>query len=213
MAATVEDAPRIDDHTGRVHLAGNYTLGFDLDSAFGENNAIKAAGNYHAVPLNLALDLRSFSQDHGLLRNDIALDVAVDAERTGDGQSSFKRHTLIDKSSPLFAGAAFRCTGPLPRHFVPQDRLLPLYRPTAVSQRRVRSELSNQATGTKTAVAVRKLFHQAIIKAHELGVFVVFQHQLPWAHFRFFPQQDFGAEMPLQFVESRTDVGILLPGR
>ena len=132
-----------------MHFAGNYAFGFDLHSALRENYAIKTAGDDHAVAFNLSLDFCAFTEDYGLLGNDITLDVAIDAECSSNRQSSFKRNALIDKSGPLFAGAVFRCAGPLPRHFVPQNRLLPLYRATDVSQRRVTSELSNQATGPK----------------------------------------------------------------
>src|SRR5881398_2182787 len=42
-----------------------------------------------------------------------------------------------------------------------------------------------------------ELFHQAVVKAHQLGVVVKLEHQLAGPHFGFQPQNDFGSEMTL----------------
>src|SRR6202043_1364103 len=94
-----------------------------------KNHTVEAAGDHHAVSFDLSLDLGAFPENHGLFGNDIALDVAVDAERSSDRQGALERHALIDKSSPLFAVAIFPGAGPLPSHASPKNRLLPLYRP------------------------------------------------------------------------------------
>src|SRR5229473_1030180 len=104
-----------------MHFASHHAFRFDLHAALGKNDAIKAAGDYHAVSFNLALDLRAFAENDSLLGNNIAFDIAVDAERSGDGQRALKGHTLIDKSGPMFAGAVFCCSGPLPSHVVPPN--------------------------------------------------------------------------------------------
>src|SRR6266849_7777828 len=104
-----------------MHFAGHDALCSDLHAALRKNDAVKAAGDYHAVSFNLALDLRAFAENDSLLGNNIALDIAVDAEGSGEGQRALEGHTLIDKSGPMFAGAVFCCAGPLPRHVVPPN--------------------------------------------------------------------------------------------
>src|SRR5260370_42181729 len=104
-----------------MHFAGHDALCFDLHAALRKNDAVKAAGDYHAVSFNLALDLRAFAENDSLLGNNIALDIAVDAEGSGDGQRALKGHTLIDKSGPMFAVAVFFCAGHLPSHVLPPN--------------------------------------------------------------------------------------------
>ena len=126
VAAAIEDPAWIDDHARGMHFAGHDALGLDLDAALGEDYAIEAAGDHYAVSFNLALNFGAFTEDYGLLRNDITSDVAVDAERAGDLQRAFQRNALIDEAGPLFVAATARTTGPLPSHEIPQTKTLPL---------------------------------------------------------------------------------------
>ena len=56
------------------------------------------------------------------------------------------------------------------------------------------------------------LFHQAIVKTHELGVLVVFEDELAGPHFGFFAQENLGSQVALQFIESRSNVGVGVNG-
>ena len=105
MAAPVENSPRINHHARRVHFAGDHALGLNLDTALGKNDSVEAAGDYDAVAFDLSFDLGTFSEDHGLLGNNISPDVAVDAEGSFELKGTFERHTLVNETSPLFAGA------------------------------------------------------------------------------------------------------------
>src|ERR1700730_8598 len=157
MAAPVKNPARIDYHARRVHFARDHALGLDLHTASGKNHAVKSSGDHHAIAFDLAFHLGALSEDHRLLRDDIALDVSVDAKRAFELQRALKCHTLIDESSPLFFAAIFRCAGPLPSHDNPQVGL-PLYRPLRTSQRTARSELSKQTTEPMdTAVCERRV--------------------------------------------------------
>src|SRR5260370_34833493 len=104
-----------------MHFASHHTFRFDLHAALRKNDGVQAAGDSHADSFNLALDLRAFAENDSLLGNNIALDIAVDAEGSGEGQRALEGHTLIDKSGPMFAGAVFCCAGPLPSHVVPPN--------------------------------------------------------------------------------------------
>lgn len=106
MAATIEDSSRINDHARGVNLSGNDAFGFNLNTPFGKDHTIEAAGNHYTVALDLSLDLRAFAQDDRLLRNDVSFDVAVNAERSCDGKRALKGHALIDETCPLFAACA-----------------------------------------------------------------------------------------------------------
>jgi len=63
MAATVEDAARIDYHARGVNLSSNNPLGLNLNTPFGKNHTIEAAGNHYAVAFDLSLDFGAFSED------------------------------------------------------------------------------------------------------------------------------------------------------
>ena len=177
MATSVKNAAGIDDHTGGVHFAGNYAFGFDFHPALRENHAIKTPGDDHAIAFNLALDLGAFSQNHRLLGNNIALNVAVDAERPRDRQRALESHALVDESSPLFAAAAsvLCCAGPLPSHFVPPKQapstLAACGRKSTQGYRRV-----VESGDGRQMEPPQELFHQAIVETHKLGFFVVFEH-------------------------------------
>src|SRR6266436_262946 len=99
MAATVKDATRIDDHTRGVNFAGHDALAFDL--------------SFH---------LRAFAEDDRLFRDDVAFDVAVNAERSSNRQGSFERYALVDESCPFFTCAILCGAGPLPCHDKPPLR-------------------------------------------------------------------------------------------
>src|SRR6516162_9406199 len=123
MAATVEDPAWIDDHAGRMHFPGHYAPGLNLHATLSENHSIEAAGNDHAVAFDLAFHFGAVAKDHRLLRDDVALDITIDAERAGDRQRSFQGYALIDESRPLFTACAFCHVAvffggsPLPWHF------------------------------------------------------------------------------------------------
>jgi hypothetical protein len=105
VAATVKNSAGIDDHAGRMDFAGDNAFGLNLDAAFGEDDAIEAAGDDYAVAFDLAFDFSAFAKDDRLLGDDVAFDVAVNAERARKLQRAFKRHALIDEASPLFVRA------------------------------------------------------------------------------------------------------------
>lgn len=54
----------------------------------------------------------------------------------------------------------------------------------------------------------RLLFHQAIVKPHQLRVLVIFQDELPWPHLRLLPQEHFRSEVPLQLFQRGLDVRV-----
>src|SRR5258708_36658007 len=108
VGGAVKDSPRVNDQTGRMHLTRDYALGLSVHVAACKNRAVEMSRDHHAVPFDLSLDFCILAQDNGLLRNDVSLDVAVDAKRTRKRQSAFERHTLINESCPLFTAAIFR---------------------------------------------------------------------------------------------------------
>src|SRR6266704_479667 len=52
------------------------------------------------------------------------------------------------------------------------------------------------------------LFHQAIVKPHQLGVVVKLEHQLPRPHFGSHTQNNLGSQMPLKLLECGANIGI-----
>lgn len=107
MAATVENSAGVDDHTGRVDFTGDDALGLDFYAALCEDHAVKTAGDYDVIAFDLAFDFGTFAEYDGLFRNNVALDVAVDAERAFDLQRPFHGDALIDESCPVFTRAVF----------------------------------------------------------------------------------------------------------
>src|SRR5467141_302882 len=125
VAAPVEDSARIDDHARRVNLSSHHAFGLDLHASLRENHAVETAGDHHAIAFNLPFDLCAFAKDHGLFRDDVALYVAVNAERAGDRQRALEGYALVDESCPLFTCATLCRAGPLPCHVkTPVQRLL-----------------------------------------------------------------------------------------
>src|SRR6516164_556527 len=118
VATTIENSSRIDHHARRVNFAGHDALRLDLDAPFGKDHSVKAARNHHAISFDLTLDLSALSKDHRLLRDNVSLDVPVDAERPFDIQGSFKRYALVYESCPLLDSVSGGCR-PLPSHEVP----------------------------------------------------------------------------------------------
>jgi hypothetical protein len=116
MTAAVENSAWVDDHTGRVHFTGDDTFGLDFYAALREDHAVKSAGDHHVIPFDLAFDFGAFAENDGLFRNNVALDVAVDAERAFDLQRPFHGDALIDESCPVFTRAVFCSARPSPRH-------------------------------------------------------------------------------------------------
>src|SRR5207245_3473293 len=64
----------------------------------------------------LSFDLRAFTQDDRLFRDDVTFHVAINPESPLDRQRSLEGHALINESGPLFAGAIFCRSVPLPCH-------------------------------------------------------------------------------------------------
>src|SRR5215471_1953161 len=102
VATPVENPAGINHHAGRVYFSSDDTFRLNLDAALGENHTIEAAGNHHAIPFDLPFDFSAVAENDGLLRNDVALHVAVNAERAADGERPFEGHALINKACPLF---------------------------------------------------------------------------------------------------------------
>ena len=95
VASAVEDAAGLDDQAGRVNLAGDNTFRLDLDTALRKNDPIEPAGDDDVVPLNLALDAGGLAQDKALLRNNVTLDLTIQAEGTGKLESALQLYTLV----------------------------------------------------------------------------------------------------------------------
>ena len=49
-----------------MHFSGHHALGFNLHAAFRENHSIEAAGNHHAIALDLPFDFCAFAKNHRL---------------------------------------------------------------------------------------------------------------------------------------------------
>src|ERR1700742_794057 len=98
VAAPVENSTWVDHHARRMNFARHDTLGLDLNAAFGKDDAVKAPCDHDSIALDLAFDARALAEHHGLLRDNVAFDFAVDAERAFELQRTLKRHALIDKA-------------------------------------------------------------------------------------------------------------------
>src|ERR1700730_5140372 len=75
-------------------------------------------------------------------------------------------------------------------------------------------ELSNQMTAAPCwiqsgASGQTNLFHQTIVQAQQLSLFVVFQDKLAGPHLGFLAQHNFRTEVPLQLVKSSANICIL----
>src|SRR5882724_3124519 len=103
-----------------MDLAGHDTLWLNFNAALGEDDSVVSARNHDAVPFNLPFDFGVFAEDQGLLGDDVALHVSVNAEGARHGQRAFHRDALINKSCPLFPAATLRWSRPLPSHVFPQ---------------------------------------------------------------------------------------------
>jgi hypothetical protein len=80
VATAIKDSTRIDNHAGRMHFSGYYTLGLNLYAALRKNHAVESAGDYDPVSFDLSFDSRALAENDGLLGDDVALDVPIDAE-------------------------------------------------------------------------------------------------------------------------------------
>jgi len=116
VAATIKNSAGVDDHAGRVDFTRNDAFGLDFYATFCEDDAVKTAGNNYVIAFDLAFYLGAFAENDGLLRNNVAFNVAIDAERAFDLQRPFHGDALINKSCPVFACAVFRSARPSPRH-------------------------------------------------------------------------------------------------
>ena len=85
-----------------MHFAGDHTLGFNLNSALGKNNAVKTARDDHAVAFDLALNFGSLAENDGLLRDNVALYVPVNTKRAFELERTFQCHALVDEACLLF---------------------------------------------------------------------------------------------------------------
>ena len=124
MASPVEDSAGINDHARRMHFASDHALGFNLDATSGKNHAIKSAGDDDAIAFNLSFDSSPFTQDDGLLGNDVSLDLSIDTEGSFQLKRALERHPSVDETRPLFTAAILRSSGPLPSHDNPHPTLL-----------------------------------------------------------------------------------------
>jgi hypothetical protein len=88
-----------------MYFAGYHAPRLNLDPALRKYNSVKSAGDDHAIAFDLSFDFGAFSEDHGLLGNNISLDVAVNAKSSFELEGAFQRHTLVDETRPLFIGA------------------------------------------------------------------------------------------------------------
>src|SRR5258707_3570783 len=105
-----------------MNFTGDHSFGFDLHASLRKNHSIKPAGDHYAIALDLTFHFGAFAEDYGLLRDDVALHVAVNAERAFDRQRAFERYALVNESGPLFACAILCGAGPLPCHSIPPNR-------------------------------------------------------------------------------------------
>ncbi len=106
MAMSIENSPRIYHHARRVHFPGHDALCLNLHPALGKYDPIKSPTNHNPVAFNLSFHLGIFTEDNRLLRNYIALHVAINAKGPFQLERAFQRHALIDKSCPLFGSSA-----------------------------------------------------------------------------------------------------------
>src|SRR5271156_5264518 len=60
----------------------------------------------------------------------------------------------------------------------------------------------------RCSAELARLFHEAVVNAHELRVIVIFENQLPGPELGFLPQQDFGSQLALQVFQCGADVRI-----
>ena len=124
MASSVEDSSGINDHARGMHFARDHALGFNLDATFGKNHAIEPAGDYDAIAFDLTFDSSPFTQDDGLLGNDISLDPSIYTKGSFQLKGALERHSSVDETRPLFTAAILRSSGPLPSHDNPHPTLL-----------------------------------------------------------------------------------------
>src|SRR5260370_35076319 len=101
MAAPIENSTGTKDQAGRVNFASDDALGLNLDAAFGENYAIVAAANDHAIAFELTLYFRVFAENQTLLRVDVALHIAVHPNGSVELQRAFHRHALTAQTARL----------------------------------------------------------------------------------------------------------------
>src|SRR5258708_29334852 len=106
-----------------MNFTGDHTFGFELHASLRKNHSIKTAGDRYAIALDLTFHFCAFAEDYGLLRDDVALHVSVNAERALDCQRAFERYALANESGPLFASAVLCAAGPLPCHSIPPNRV------------------------------------------------------------------------------------------
>ena len=88
MAAPVKDTTRFNQEAGRVNLAGDHTLGLNLDPTLCKDHPVKSSGNNHLIPFNLALDVSLLAQQEPGAGNDIPLDLGVELERARELESA-----------------------------------------------------------------------------------------------------------------------------
>src|SRR5215475_11766566 len=99
-----------------MDLTRDHTLGLNLYAALRKDHTVKTTCDDNAVPFDLPFYLGILSEHNGLFGNDVALHMPVNAKRSGNCECALQRHTLVNKSCPLFADTIARRAGPLPRH-------------------------------------------------------------------------------------------------
>lgn len=90
-----------------MYFARDHSLGLNLHAPFSKDHSVIAARNDNAVPLNLSFNLGVFPENERLLRNDVPLNRSVHAERPRNLQGALESHSLVNKSSPLFAHSVY----------------------------------------------------------------------------------------------------------
>ena len=106
MAPAVEYSARVDNHAGGVDFTSHHSFGLNFHPALCKDHPVKSSGDDHAISLDLSFDFGRVTENDGLLGDDVAFDVAIDAESPSDLQSALKGYTLIDEASPFLAAAA-----------------------------------------------------------------------------------------------------------
>src|ERR1700737_492662 len=104
-----------------MHPARYYAPRLDFHSALREYHTVKSSGDDHTIALNLAFHFGVLSQNYGLLRDNISLQVAINTKRSRDRQRALDRNALIDEPGPFLTRIVLRRNRPLPCHYKPPE--------------------------------------------------------------------------------------------
>lgn len=101
MAAPIENPAGLNHHARGMNLTGDYSLGLNLYPALRENHSVKPAGDDYLIALDLAFNLRAFTQDKSLVAEDVAFYLRFDSQCAGKLQRALKADGPIQKAGPL----------------------------------------------------------------------------------------------------------------